>query len=79
MRLDEVPLDQTAVITRIDWTALGERAARRLRALGFDVDAEVQPLHRGVLWSSDPVAVRIGRMTVALRKVQAEAIEVCAK
>jgi ferrous iron transport protein A len=79
MRLDEVALDQAAIIIRIDWTALGESAARRLRSLGFDIDAEVKPLHRGVLWSSDPIAVRIGRMTVALRKAQAEAIEVCAK
>ncbi len=76
MRLDEVPLDTVAIIRGIDWVALGETAARRLRALGFDVDAEVQPLHKGVLWSSDPVAVRIGRMTVALRRAQAEVIEV---
>jgi ferrous iron transport protein A len=76
LRLDDVPLGQAATIARIDWTQLGEAAARRLRALGFDAGVTVEPLHRGVFGSRDPIAVRIGRMQVALRRTQAAAIEV---
>jgi ferrous iron transport protein A len=47
-----------------------------LRALGFDAGVTVEPLHRGVFGSRDPIAVRIGRMQVALRRTQAAAIEV---
>ncbi len=76
MRLDQVPLGQAAEIASIDWTLLGESAALRLRALGFDEGVTVEPLHKGVFGSADPIAVRIGRMTVALRRAQAAAIKI---
>jgi ferrous iron transport protein A len=78
VRLDELPLDQPAMITGIDWASLGEAPALRLRALGFETGVAVEALHKGVLWSRDPLAVRVGRMTIALRRVQAAAIEVAA-
>ena len=53
---------------------LGETAARRLRALGFDDGVAVEALHKGGMIAKDPIAVRVGRMTVALRKLQAAAI-----
>lgn len=76
MQLDELPLDQPAVITGIDWAKLGENPALRLRALGFDVGVAVEALHKGILWTRDPLAVRVGRMTVALRRAQAATIAV---
>jgi ferrous iron transport protein A len=72
--LDQLPLGQAAVVTGVDKDALGEVAARRLRAMGLDVGASVELLHRGVLWSRDPLAIRLGRMTLGLRSVQAAAI-----
>lgn len=76
MTLDQLPLGQAAVVTGVDKDALGDVAARRLRAMGLDVGASVELLHRGVLWSRDPLAIRLGRMTLGLRSVQAAAISV---
>ena len=49
--------------------------ARRLRELGFDEGVEVEVLHRA-RFGSGPVACRIGRMTVALRRAVAAAVHV---
>lgn len=43
----------------------------RLLEIGFEEGAEVELLHRGPL-GGDPLAVRIDRMTVALRRREAE-------
>lgn len=76
MQLDELPLGQQALITGIDWSLLGEAPSRRLRALGFEAGVTIQALHKGVFWSRDPMAIRVGRMTIALRRIQAAAIAV---
>lgn len=76
MQLDKLPLNQVAQIADIDWTALGETEAHRLRCLGFEPGAEVEPLHRGWFLFRDPLAVRVGRMTVAVRATHAAAIKV---
>ena len=59
----------------IEWTRLAPPEARRLRELGFDEGVEVEVLHRA-RFGRGPVACRIGRMTVALRRVVAAAIHV---
>lgn len=76
MHLDTLPLKQVAHISNIDWERLGETEAHRLRCLGFEPGAEVEPLHRGWFLFSDPLAVRVGRMTVAIRGAHAAAIKV---
>ncbi len=76
MQLDKLPLNQVARIADIDWTCLGETEAHRLRCLGFETGAEVEPLHRGWFLFKDPLAVRIGRMTVAIRAAHAAAVTV---
>ncbi|WP_219894696.1 FeoA family protein [Aquisediminimonas profunda] len=76
MRLDELPLNQPATIDRIGWERLDTVAARRLRALGFDEGLTVEALHHGGLVSHDPIACRIGRMTVAIRRNHAALIDV---
>jgi ferrous iron transport protein A len=73
--LADLPFHQEATIDVIDWAALSDRDARRLRELGFDEGVAVEPLHGG-LFRRDPVAVRIGRMTVAIRQAHAAAITV---
>lgn len=62
-------------VTAVDWDALTPPEGRRLRELGLDVGVEVEVLHRATL-GSGPVACRIGRMTVALRRHVARAIDV---
>jgi ferrous iron transport protein A len=72
--LDILPLNATARITSIDWSAIPETEGHRLRSLGLEEGALVEALHRGILFWRDPLAVRVGRMTVALRRKVAVAI-----
>ena len=76
MRLDELPLNKPATIAHIGWESLDAGAARRLRALGFDEGLTIEALHHGGLVSHDPIAYRIGRMTVAIRRIHASVIDV---
>ena len=74
MTLDSLTPGHNATISAIDWEALPPADAKRMRALGFEEGVEVRMAHHGVFGGRDPVAVSIGRMTIALRKVQAAAI-----
>jgi ferrous iron transport protein A len=74
--LDELPLGTPARITSADWDALVPEEAQRLKALGIEEGAEVQLAYRGVFLGRDPIAIEIGRMTVALRRVHARAMQV---
>jgi len=76
MTLDGLPLNTRARIAAIDWSRLAPEEAKRLRALGIDAGAEVEVAHRGVFAGRDPIAIAIGRMTVALRRVHALAMTV---
>lgn len=76
MTLDRIPLGQAARIVAVDWSQLVTEEAQRLQALGIDTGAKVEVAHRGVLGGSDPIALTVGRMTVALRRAHARAIEV---
>lgn len=76
MTLDLLPIGQDARIVAVDWSALVQEEARRLRALGLEEGARVAVAHRGILGSSDPIAITVGRMTVAVRRVHAAAMEV---
>lgn len=76
MTLADLPFATEATISAIDWSALSERDGRRLRELGFDEGVAVEPLHGGGFVTHDPLAVRIGRMTVAIRRAHAAAIDV---
>ena len=72
MRLDTLPLNRKAQIRGIDAQALDARAAKRLAELGFDEGVEIEALHCGPF--RDPIACRVGRMTIALRRAQAQAV-----
>ncbi len=76
MTLDLLPIGQTARIVEVDWPALALDEGKRLRALGIDAGAKVSIAHRGVFAGSDPLAITVGRMTVALRRVHARAMRV---
>ena len=76
MTLDLLPVGQRARIVAVDWAALVAEEAQRLQALGIDVGARVAVAHRGVLAGADPLAILIGRMTVALRRAHAKAMTV---
>lgn len=76
MTLDLLPIGQAARIVAVDWPTLVEEEALRLQALGIDSGAKVSIAHRGIFAGHDPIALSIGRMTVALRRTHARAIEV---
>ncbi|RZM10091.1 MAG: ferrous iron transport protein A [Sphingomonas sp.] len=73
--LETLPHRQHGVVAAIDWAKLAVPEARRLRELGFDEGVDVEVLHRAAL-GRGPIACRIGRMTVALRRAVAGAIHV---
>ena len=76
MTLDELSTGTAARIAAVDWPALAADEAKRLQALGFDEGAEIAIAHRGILFGRDPLAIRIGSMTVALRRSHARAMQV---
>nr|WP_322965089.1 FeoA family protein [Sphingomonas sp. SGZ-02] len=73
--LETLPRRQPATVAAIDWSQLALPEARRLRELGFDEGVGVEVLHRATL-GGGPIACRIGRMTVALRRRVAASIRV---
>jgi ferrous iron transport protein A len=75
VRLNQLALRQPARISTIDWQSLADHEVRRLRELGFDEGVAVELLHFGPL-GGDPIACRVGRMTIAMRNRQAEAVSV---
>jgi len=76
LTLDRLPLGQFARIVAVDWSVLVEEEARRLRALGLEEGARVAVAHRGVFVGRDPIAITVGRMTVAVRRAHAAAMTV---
>jgi len=75
MRLNELPPHEAATIRVIDWSVLKTSEARRMRELGFDEGVRVETLHRGPV-GMDPIACRVGRMTIAMRRATAAAVSV---
>lgn len=73
--LDQLPLGVRAMIAAIDWDGLEQAEAARLKHFGFDEGVAVEPLHCGP-FGRDPIAIRVGRMTVAIRRAHARAVRV---
>lgn len=73
MRLATLAPRTPATIAAIGCCGDG-RCAMRMREMGFDEGVEVQVLHRAP-FGGDPIAVRVGGATVAIRRAQAALIE----
>jgi ferrous iron transport protein A len=73
--LDTLAIGRRAHVVGIDWDSLEISEACRLRHFGFDEGVAVEPLHLGP-FGRDPLAIRVGRMTVAIRRAHARAIRV---
>lgn len=74
--LDRLSMRQRAEIFAIDWDSMSENEGARLRALGLDEGVSVEKLHKGMFGFNDPIALKVGRMMIALRKSHASAISV---
>ena len=75
LRLDQLPFRTPATVTGVAWESLTPDEARRLRNLGLDEGVRIEALHGGPV-GRDPLAVRIGRMMVAIRRSHARTIAV---
>ena len=73
--LEALKVGVRARIDAIDWNLLDPACAGRLRDFGFDEGVAVEPLHLGP-FGRDPLAIRVGRMTVAIRRSHARAVRV---
>ena len=73
--LDRLPVGTRARIASVDWAGLEDGEANRLRQFGFDEGVTVELLHLGP-FGRDPLAIRVGRMTVAIRRKHAGAVRV---
>jgi len=76
LTLDQLAPAQRAEITAIAWDVLDPDEGKRLRALGIDQGARVAIAHRGVFFGRDPIALIVGRTTIALRRSHARAMTV---
>jgi len=76
--LDLLPPLQRATIVAVDWATLAPEEAKRLKAMGIDEGAQVTVAHRGIFGTRDPLALTVGRMTVAVRRAHARAMRVSA-
>lgn len=76
MRLTELPLRQPAYVDLIDWSALTAAEGQRLREFGLCEGASVEALHRGGFLGKGPIACKVGRMIVAMRRNHASAVTV---
>lgn len=74
MRVDQLALRTPAIVTAIDRDA-DPGMARRLREMGLDEGVDVEVLHKGPIGGC-PIALRVGNMTLALRRAQAALIGV---
>ena len=74
MRLDQLPPRTASRIASVDWDGLSARDARRLRELGFDDGVAIESLHHAAM--KGPLACRVGRMIVAIRRTIAASISV---
>ena len=80
MRLSELKVKQSAVITKVARvenieTKLHDMVASRLETLGFVPGTRVQVITKGI-FGGDPILIQVGFTRFALRKVEAEKIEI---
>lgn len=76
MRLDLLPPGRAAYIDSVAWDQLTPSEAQRLREFGVDEGSTIETLHRGGFLGRGALACQIGRMTVAMRRDHAAAIQV---
>ena len=76
MRLTELPLRQPAYVDVIDWDALSAAEGQRLREFGLCEGVTIEALHHGGLLRKGPIACKVGRMIIAMRRSHAAAVTV---
>jgi ferrous iron transport protein A len=75
MNLNDTPLASTWRVTRVHGDSPHEERARQLEEIGFLPGEQVSVMNRA-LPGGDPLVVRVGLSTFALRAAEAACIEV---
>ncbi|SCC72549.1 FeoA family protein [Acinetobacter albensis] len=80
MRLSDLKVKQTAIISKVNRTleaGISEQdlVASRLETLGFVPGTKVQVITKGI-FGGDPILIQVGFTRFALRKVEAEKIDI---
>lgn len=79
MRLSDLKVKQSAVIQQVhretNDTSSPDLVASRLETLGFIPGTKVQVITKGV-FGGDPILIQVGFTRFALRKIEAEKIEI---
>ncbi|WP_038343481.1 FeoA family protein [Acinetobacter sp. A47] len=79
MRLSALKVKQRAVITKVnrlvDETGQPDLVAVRLESLGFVPGTQVQVVTKGI-FGGDPILIQLGFTRFALRKAEADKIEI---
>lgn len=78
MYLSDLKVKQSAIITQVHRTADStgsDMVASRLETLGFVAGTKVQVITKG-LFGGDPILIQVGFTRFALRKVEAEKVEI---
>ena len=76
--LSDLKIGESSIIFGFDTARLEDQdfavdLEDRLLEIGFEEGLSVEVLHQGP-FGRDPIAVKVGTMTVALRRMEAEAI-----
>jgi ferrous iron transport protein A len=71
--LSQLGRNTPARIARIESHPTSAPVGRRLLELGFDIGVDVELLHKGP-FGADPLAVRVGQTTIALRSAEADLV-----
>ena len=79
MRLSDLKVKQSAVIQQVhretNDTSSPDLVASRLETLGFIPGTKVQVITKGI-FGGDPILIQVGFTRFALRKIEAEKIEI---
>lgn len=80
VRLSDLKVKQTAIITKVNRTldaasSENDLVASRLETLGFVPGTKVQVITKGI-FGGDPILIQVGFTRFALRKIEAEKIEI---
>jgi len=79
VRLSDLKVKQSAIISKVNRASDGatqtDAIASRLETLGFVSGTRVQVITKGI-FGGDPILIQIGFTRFALRKVEAEKVEI---
>lgn len=76
LSLDQLKVGESGFVSKIDQLGTpDQKLVHRLMDIGFIPGEPLQVLHKG-FWGGEPIAVKIGQSTFALRRFEAALISV---